>query len=107
MKTRMGRPTLPKGEAKSSQVGVRYNPDATKQIQRVIEKSGENKTMAEWIRDETITNVEQWERPHLTSSIFWGKLPFPKSEMEGKRINFKVLIKWPEFKEPRPTSGTG
>lgn len=103
----MGRPTLPKGEAKSSQIGVRYNPAAAEKIQRAMEKSDSKKTMAEWIRDETIANAEQWERPHLTSSFFWGKLPYPKSEMDGKRIKFRVLIKWPEFKEPRPTSGTG
>jgi hypothetical protein len=107
MKTKMGRPTLPKGEAKGAQFGVRYNPAAVEKIQRVIEKSGTKKTMAEWIRDETITNAEQWERPHLASDVFWGELPFSREEMDRKTIKFKTLIKWPEHEKPSITSGTG
>jgi hypothetical protein len=107
MKKKMGRPKLPSGQSKDVQVGVRFNPKDAKKIQRAIDQSSSDRTQAEWIRNAAVTVAEQWERPSLASDIFWGQLPYPAEEMDEKTIEFEALIKWPEYKQPTLTSGTG
>jgi hypothetical protein len=38
---------------------------------------------------------------------FWGKIPFPESEMFGKTVEFKITVKWPDHEIPVITNGTG
>ena len=56
---------------------------------------------------EAIVASEQWERPALASGLFWGSLPFPKSELNEKTLEFRVTIKFPEYDEPVICSGVG
>jgi hypothetical protein len=107
MSTKMGRPPLPKSQAKYNQVGVRFNSADVAKIERAIGSSSQPRTKAEWIRDAALSTAEQWERPALSAEIFWGELPYPIADIDGKRIEFKALIKWPEHKEPAVSSGTG
>jgi hypothetical protein len=45
---KIGRPKLPKGEAKGQIVPVRFNPEVLKQITRSASAKGQ--TVSEWIR---------------------------------------------------------
>lgn len=47
-KAKMGRPKLPKGEAKGRIVPIRFNLDDTKRLEAAAKASG--KTVSEWIR---------------------------------------------------------
>jgi len=49
---KMGRPMLPKGEAKDFQIGVRFNQDEAKKIKTAIAKAG--MTNADWARSALI-----------------------------------------------------
>ena len=46
---KMGRPTLPKGQAKGRIVPVRVNPDELKAFTKAA-KASEHKTLSGWIR---------------------------------------------------------
>ena len=48
MKNKMGRPKLPKGEAKAFQIGVRFNSQEAGKIKTAISKTG--LTSADWAR---------------------------------------------------------
>jgi hypothetical protein len=52
MKTKMGRPVLPKGEAKGEVFSVRVSADAAGKIHQAIKKSGLSKP--EWARNALI-----------------------------------------------------
>jgi hypothetical protein len=41
------------------------------------------------------------------SEAYWGELPFPKEEMDGKRVSFDIMVEWEKIGVPTPTSGTG
>ena len=45
----MGRPTLPKGQSKDFQIGVRFNKSEAVAIKKAISKSGLNN--ADWARN--------------------------------------------------------
>ncbi len=45
---KVGRPKLPKGEAKGSTVQVRFTPDDTKAIEAAAK--AKNQTVSEWVR---------------------------------------------------------
>jgi len=45
----MGRPTLPKGEAKAFQIGVRFNTDEAKKIKTAVAKA--KLTNSDWARN--------------------------------------------------------
>ena len=49
MKTKMGRPKLPKGQAKSFQIGVRFNGEDIAVIKGAVSKSGCK--AADWARN--------------------------------------------------------
>jgi len=49
MKPKMGRPTLPKGQSKDFQIGVRFNKSEAVAIKKAISKSGLNN--ADWARN--------------------------------------------------------
>jgi predicted HicB family RNase H-like nuclease len=53
-KPKLGRPKLPKGDAKGRIVPVRFNPSDLKRIESAARAS--QKTVSEWIR-RTITNA--------------------------------------------------
>ena len=48
MKTKMGRPILPKGEAKDFQIGVRFNREEALKVKTAISKS--KLTNSDWAR---------------------------------------------------------
>ena len=48
MKTKMGRPKLPKGELKGVLIGARFAPDESKCVHDAIKR--ENAGKSEWIR---------------------------------------------------------
>ncbi len=48
MKTKMGRPILPKGEAKDFQIGVRFNRDEAIKVKAAISKA--KMTNSDWAR---------------------------------------------------------
>jgi hypothetical protein len=49
MKKKMGRPTLPKGQSKDFQIGVRFNRDEAKKIKTAVAKT--TLTNADWARN--------------------------------------------------------
>ena len=49
MNNKMGRPKLPKGEAKAFQIGVRFNRDEAGKIRTAVAKTG--LTNADWARN--------------------------------------------------------
>ena len=57
MKPKMGRPTLPKGEAKGILIGARFSPDESKQVHDAVERSG--KTKSEWVRNSLLATASQ------------------------------------------------
>lgn len=52
---KMGRPNLPKGEAKGRVVVVRFKHDDLKRIE--VAAKANNKTVSEWIRDTVSTAI--------------------------------------------------
>lgn len=59
-KTKLGRPKLPKGEAKGRIVPVRFNPQDIKRIESAARAS--DQTVSEWIRS-TLNAAMQEVRP--------------------------------------------
>jgi len=53
MKKKMGRPTLPKGEAKGVLIGARFSPDESKRVNDAVKRSKQGKS--EWIRAMLLT----------------------------------------------------
>jgi hypothetical protein len=53
---KMGRPKLPKGEAKGRMVPIRFNDGDLKRIESAAKKS--QKTVSEWIRVTVATALE-------------------------------------------------
>ena len=49
MKNKMGRPKLPKGEAKGVLIALRFTPLEAKQIDAAIKRAGQKKT--QWMRN--------------------------------------------------------
>jgi hypothetical protein len=56
MKTKMGRPTLPKGEAKGEVFSVRVASEAAEKIHQAIKKSG--LTKPDWARNALINAAQ-------------------------------------------------
>ena len=48
MKNKMGRPPLPKGEAKGVLIGARFAPDEAKQVEQAVKRAKAVKS--DWIR---------------------------------------------------------
>lgn len=48
MNKKMGRPTLPKGEAKGVLIGARFSPDEAKKVVAAVKSAKLNKS--EWVR---------------------------------------------------------
>jgi hypothetical protein len=48
MQTKMGRPTLPKGQAKGVLIGARFSPDEAKQVKLAAKHA--NQTKSQWVR---------------------------------------------------------
>jgi uncharacterized protein (DUF1778 family) len=59
-KPKIGRPKLPKGEAKGRIVPIRFNPQEIKRIEAAARAS--QKTVSEWVRS-TINAAMQEARP--------------------------------------------
>jgi hypothetical protein len=53
---KMGRPRLPKGEAKGRMVPIRFNEGDLKRIESAAKAS--KKTVSEWIRGTVVTALE-------------------------------------------------
>jgi len=48
MKTKMGRPRLPKGEAKGVLIGARFAPDEAQTVTQAVKRAGQIKSA--WVR---------------------------------------------------------
>jgi hypothetical protein len=48
MKSKMGRPRLPKGETKDILIGARFSPDESRVVNSAVKRAGQSKS--EWIR---------------------------------------------------------
>ena len=48
MKSKMGRPKLPKGDVKDILLGAKFAPDEAKLVETAVKRSGNGKS--EWIR---------------------------------------------------------
>ena len=108
MKTKMGRPKLPKGTAKGVQVGVRFTPRENELIDAAIAKSGFVRDKAEWIRETAVSNALAWEsKDRLGMDLIWGDIPYPLEELHRKTIEFKLMIKWDHLDAPALSTGTG
>ena len=75
----MGRPKLPKGEQKSTQIGVRFNASQDQEIDGKVSESGRSK--AEWVRDAALDEVDRQQ---------WVKSKWKIGELEGKRVEFRI-----------------
>ena len=53
MKSKMGRPKLPKGEVKDILIGAKFAPDEANQVETAVKRSGQGKS--EWIRKALLT----------------------------------------------------
>jgi hypothetical protein len=102
---KVGRPKVLKSEAKTVLRGALFAPDEAKTIDQAVKASGRDKS--KWLRETAIISAEQWERPALASDIFWGSLPYPVKEMDGKTLEFKLIIKYPDQKDLMISSGLG
>lgn len=49
MTKKMGRPKLPKGEAKGVLIGARFSPEESKQVHDAVREAGQNKS--DWVRN--------------------------------------------------------
>ena len=56
MKTKIGRPSLPKGEAKDFQIGVRFNQNEAVKVKSAISKS--RMTNSDWARNVLLNATE-------------------------------------------------
>ena len=89
MKPKMGRPPLPKGEAKSQFRGSFYAPDELKQIDKERVKRGIDKS--KWMREATKFRVEnppvwvtsKWKPADLNGKLIAFRLSSPQRTMEG------------------------
>ncbi len=56
MKPKMGRPTLPKGEAKGVLIGARFSTDEAKQVEAAANRAKQNKSA--WVRDVLLSTAQ-------------------------------------------------
>lgn len=74
----MGRPALPKGEAKGAQIGVRFNPADDKKIEKDI--AGTSLTKADWIRDAAQVKMQEWVVCKWTAK-----------DLDRKTVEFRIV----------------
>jgi hypothetical protein len=80
MKNKMGRPTLPKGEAKDFQFGVRLNSEQQKTISRTVKDSGQS--YPDFARSSMMTVAA---KPPV-----WVKSKWKAEELNGNFIEFRL-----------------
>ena len=89
--------------AKDVLIGARFGNEEAKRADDFVKESG--LTKSEWVR-EVLLNPPKITSPP-SDDIFWGQIPFTRREMDGKKVEFELMVKWEEYNEPRPTKGTG
>lgn len=57
MKPKMGRPVLPKGQAKGVLIGARFSADEAKEVHKAAKRSGKNKS--EWVRNTLLSTAQR------------------------------------------------
>jgi hypothetical protein len=57
MKSKMGRPKLPKGEVKDVLLGAKFAPDEAKQVHAAVKR--ENIGKSEWIRKTLLSAAQE------------------------------------------------
>lgn len=85
----MGRPTLPKGESKDVQIGVRFRPDDNKPVEKKAKDAGQ--TQAEWVRNAAIAESKnppiwvksKWQWEDLRDKYVEFRLTAPKYQVKG------------------------
>jgi len=78
----MGRPPLPKGEAKAVQLGVRFNPKDGQKIEKAATASGQ--TNADFVRNAAITETK---KPPV-----WVKTKWTMEELDEKTVEFRLVF---------------
>ena len=79
MKTKMGRPTLPKGKAKGAQVGVRFNAKEIKQVEKTAAEEQQDK--AKWLRKVALEATQEWIKCNEWSV----------EDLHGKTVEFELF----------------
>lgn len=82
MKSKMGRPKLPPGEAKGTQIGVRFRTTDDRRINELVEKSGQNK--ADWVRNAAIAESK---KPPV-----WVKSKWTMEDLDDKTVEFRLRM---------------
>lgn len=77
----MGRPKLPKGEAKGAQVGVRFKPEDEKLVDKASADS--RQTKADYVRNAAIADAKK--RP------VWVRSKWTMKELDGKTVEFSLI----------------
>jgi hypothetical protein len=81
MNKKMGRPPLPKGESKDVQIGVRFNPQDDKEIEREVKKAGQTKS--DWVRNAAICDAQV---PPI-----WIKSKWTFEDLKDKTVEFRLI----------------
>jgi hypothetical protein len=88
MTKKIGRPTLPKGQSKAVQIGVRFTPKEGQQIQKAATEAGQSN--AEWARDMLLNSArpiwvisQKWQSSDLHHKTVQFKFTSPVSILQG------------------------
>jgi hypothetical protein len=79
MSKRMGRPTIPKNEAKSQFCGAFFTPDELKFIERARQQTGLDKS--KWLRRAAIDAAQP---------VVWVRTRWKQIDLDGKPIEFRL-----------------
>ena len=78
MNKKIGRPPLPKGHLKDVQLGVRFNSDDDRKIEKAI--GGTTQTKADWVRDAALVKMQEWVTCKWTAK-----------DLDGKSVEFSIV----------------
>ncbi|HZM02704.1 MAG TPA: hypothetical protein VFC44_06745 [Candidatus Saccharimonadales bacterium] len=104
MNKKMGRPRISESSPKNVLVGARFGKDEVAQIEEAAQLAGQHKS--QWIRS-TLLSSAIVRRPSPDAERWWGKLPYSRDELHGKKVEFKIMVAWEDNQSPQATIGTG
>jgi hypothetical protein len=83
MSKKMGRPPLPEGISKDTQVGTRFDADDDQKIQKRINEAGGQQTKAQYVRDAARL---------IAADSVWCK-EFTVKDLDNKTVAFRIRLK--------------